>query len=109
MNDSIQLILWMMLVTIVTRYPVLVLLGKLQLPAPFRKALEFVPVAVLTAICAPVIFMPEQSLLLDWHSPHLVAGLIATAVAWRYQRLLLTLFAGMLVFFIWKFIWPGLG
>ena len=103
MNELI-LILGMMAVTAVVRYPVLALVGRFDLPAPVFNALKFVPVAVLTAISVPEMLSPGGTLSLSYTNAHLVAGVVAVLAAWRTGNLLITIVLGMLVFFAWRYV-----
>ena len=103
MNEPL-LILGMMAVTVAVRYPPLVLLGRFRLPAPVARGLKFVPVAVLTAICAPEVLSPGGEIDLSYSSAHLVAGAWSVAVAWRTRNLLVTIVFGMAVFFAWDYL-----
>jgi len=55
---EIVLVFGMMLVTFGVRYPVLAILGRLELPPRILNALRYVPVAVLTAITVPAVLAP---------------------------------------------------
>lgn len=104
LNEAL-LIGGMALVTIAIRYPVLALLGKVNLPAPIFRALRFVPPAVLTAIILPIIvFNSDGNLDLHAANPHLVAGLVAVVIAWRTKNLLLTIVLGMLALWGWQLL-----
>ena len=102
MNELI-LILGMMAVTVVVRYPVLALVGRFNMPTSIYQGLKYVPVAVLTAISVPEIVTPGGELNLSYTNAHLVAGVVAIVTAWWSQSLLLTIVLGMSVFFAWKF------
>ncbi len=101
------LILGMMLVTFAARYPLLALSGRVRLPQPVERALAYVPVAVLTAICIPMVLKPGGG---DWQlsvsNPYLMASLVAIAVAWITRHLLLTITLGMLCFFALRLLLP---
>lgn len=101
MNEAL-LIVGMVAATFVSRYPPLVITGRVALPERAVQALSFVPVAVLTAIIAPLILLPEGELDLGLSNAALVAGIITTLVAWRSKNLLLTIIVGMAVFLIWR-------
>src|SRR5262245_6488645 len=104
MNEVI-LISGMALVTFAVRYPVLALLGKVNLPEPVLRALRFVPPVVLTAIIVPAVLMPKDNQLdLNYTNSYLVAGLIATFVAWRTKNFLLTIVLGMVALWIWRWL-----
>jgi branched-subunit amino acid transport protein len=101
--DEVLLILGMVVVTFGVRYPVLAVLGRIKMPDPLFRALRFVPPAVLTAIIAPAVLMPEDNqLALTLNNAHLVAGIVAGVVAWRTRSLLATIIVGMAVFLGWR-------
>ena len=60
--EEFQLIVGMMLVTVLVRYPVLAIVGRVTLPERAIHALRFVPVAVLSAIIAPELLIRDGSL-----------------------------------------------
>lgn len=70
------------------------------LPGWLRKALRFVPPAVLSALVAPELFRPTGSLDLSLGNTRLLAGLIASLVAWRLRNTWATLAAGLLAYVI---------
>jgi branched-subunit amino acid transport protein len=99
------LILGMAVVTFLCRYPVLALVSKVGLPARLVNALRFIPVAVLTAIIAPAMLMPNgRQVELTLYNSHLVAGLAAMLVAWRSRQLLPTIVVGMALFGLWRWL-----
>jgi branched-subunit amino acid transport protein len=71
------------------------LFGRFEIPAMVKRALRFVPPAVLSAIIAPALFMPDNTLELSLSNYHLMAGAVAILVAWRTKSTLLTIIAGM--------------
>ena len=98
-------ILGMMAVTFGVRYPVLALVGKMRLPAPVERALKFVPAAVLTAIIAPAMLIPDgQHWDISLGNPYLASGLLAGVVAWRTKNVLLTIVVGMVAFQGWRLL-----
>jgi len=107
MNEAI-LIAGMAAVTFAVRYPVLALLGKIELPPLVLRALRFVPPAVLTAIIVPAVLIPDgDHLNVGLANPYLAASIIAALVSWRSKSLLLTILVGMAAFFAWKFLFPA--
>jgi branched-subunit amino acid transport protein len=66
-----------------------------RFPHAFRQALTFVPPAVLAAIVAPGLAMPEG--VFDWTlaNPRWIAGLVALAVAYRFRNPLAPVAAGL--------------
>jgi len=92
------LIVGMMLVTFGVRYGVLALSGRMHFSKRVEDALRFVPVAVLTALCTPILFKPEGSWLLSLDNSHLVAGVVSIAIAAISRHLLLTIVLGLALF-----------
>lgn len=102
--NEILLILGMMLVTFGVRYPMLAIVGRLQLPPTIIRALRYVPVAVLTAIIVPAVVMPEGTIDIRIDNAYLVAGILAFIVSWRAKNLLATIVIGMGGFLLWRAI-----
>lgn len=102
--DEILLIAGMTAVTFAVRYPILALLSRLELPPGVIRALRFVPVAVLTAIIAPMMALQEGALALRLDNAYLVAGVVAMGIAWRTRQLLPTIVLGLLFFFLWPLV-----
>ncbi len=100
--SELLLILGMALVTFGVRYPMLAIIGRLQLPDTALRALRYVPLAVLTAIIVPAILMPDGDIDLRPENTYLVGGIIAALVAWRTKNLLLTIIVGMGAFLLWR-------
>ncbi|EMF7429310.1 AzlD domain-containing protein, partial [Vibrio vulnificus] len=57
---------------------------------------------VLTAIWAPIVFIPEGELQLSLQNPYLLAALVAALIAWRSKNVLLTTIVSMFLFLILK-------
>lgn len=99
MNDWL-IIIAMGVVTFGIRLLPIVLLGRIEIPLVVQRALRFVPPAVLSAIVAPELLMPGGEFSLSLDNARLIAGVIATIVAWRTKNVLLTIAAGMIVFWV---------
>lgn len=82
--------------TFALRLSFIVGLERIQMPAVLRQALRFVPIAVLTALIVPeLLIQRDGTLALSLQNTRLLAGLLATAVAWTTRNVLLTIGAGM--------------
>jgi branched-subunit amino acid transport protein len=92
----------MTLVTFGVRYPVLALVGRVDLPQPVVRALKYVPVAVLTAITSTAVLRPQGQMWISTNNAYLVGAIAAIIIAWRSQNLLLTIVLGMAIFFLWR-------
>ena len=107
-TQELLLILGMAAVTFGVRYPVLALVSRVNLPEPLLNAMKFIPPAVLAAIIAPALLMPDgQSLDLHWTNQYLVAGAVTALVAWRSKNLLLTIVVGMATVWLWSWLVGG--
>jgi branched-subunit amino acid transport protein len=71
------------------------LAGKVELPVQIQHALQFVPVAVLTALVIPAILSPHHALDLSTGNPKLISGIFAFVAAKYTKNVLLTLAVGM--------------
>ena len=85
----------MALVTFALRSAFLLLPPGVELPALFRRALRYVPAAVLTAIWAPEVLVQNEQL---------PAGAVAIAVAWRWRTTFATIIAGLLALHLFAWI-----
>ena len=83
------------LLTFLTRLSFIALLGRAETPPLLRRALRFVPPAVLSAIIAPELLLRSGHLDVTLGNQRLLAGLLATAIAWRTRNVLLTIGVGM--------------
>jgi branched-subunit amino acid transport protein len=88
------------LLTFATRLSFIALLERIKLPTTFQRALRFVPIAVLSAIIAPELAHYNNVLALTPTNPRLLAGIVATIVAFWTKNVFWTLLAGMAVFWI---------
>jgi len=95
----------MMVATFGQRASFLLLPDHVQLPALLRRALRYVPAAVLTAIWAPELLLQKGVLSIALGNERLLAGAVAIAIAWRFLVTFGTIVAGLaaLHFFDWMF------
>lgn len=89
-------IVGMALVTMGLRASFLLLPREVETPPFLRRALRYVPAAVLTAIWAPELGLAPEN-------ERMLAGAVAIAVAWRFRLTFVTIIAGLaaLHFFHW--------
>ena len=98
------LILGMMAVTFGVRYPILALSGRIRMPPWLVKALNYVPVAVLSAITVPIMLAPRGDLQLNLANEYLVAGVASIIFVAFTRHLLWTIVLGMTLFLILRFL-----
>ena len=92
------------LITYATRLSFILLFERIQIPAWLRRALRYVPAAVLSAIILPELVFQDGTLAVTPTNPRLLAGIIAILVAWRTKNILLTLISGMVTLWILQVI-----
>lgn len=97
-------ILAMTLLVFVSRYLFLEPKLPLRLNPQAQRLLSYSSPAVLTAIWAPIVFMPEQELWVTPDNPYLIGALIAAVMAWKTKNVLLTTFVSMAVFLVLKLL-----
>ncbi|EGQ9611772.1 AzlD domain-containing protein [Vibrio cholerae] len=76
----------------------------LRLSPALQRLLSYSGPAVLTAIWAPIVFMPEKNLWLEWNNPYLLAALLSGVLAWLSKNVLLTTVVGMGSFLLLKLV-----
>lgn len=91
-------------ITYAIRLSFILLYGKRSMPPRLQQGLRFVPPAVLTAIIFPELLMPGGELDLSVGNPRLLAGILATLVAWRTKNVLLTIVVGMAVLLLLQYL-----
>jgi branched-subunit amino acid transport protein len=84
------------LLTFGMRFSFIYLFGKFEVPETMRRALHYVPPAVLSAIIFPEVFLPDQHLDFSLNNHRLLAGLMAVVVAYFTKNTLITILAGMI-------------
>ncbi len=88
------------LITFGIRFSFIYLFGRFHIPETVRRALHYVPPAVLSAIVFPELFLHNGALSLSFGNDRLLAGLIAVVVAWFSKNTLVTILAGMVALFL---------
>jgi branched-subunit amino acid transport protein len=74
--------------------------SKKEVPDLMLRMLRFVPMAVLSAIIWPQLFISGGSIDLSLGNPRWIAGILAGVVAWRTRNVLLTIGIGMAILWI---------
>lgn len=91
------------LVTFGMRFSLIYLFGRFQVPEMMRRALHYVPPAVLSAIIFPELFLRDGSLDVSLANIRLLAGLAAVLTAWVSKNTLVTIIAGMTALFVLQY------
>ncbi len=104
---EVALLLGMLAVTFFTRFTMIALLGKVDLPQWAQRAFRLVLPAVMMAIVLPQVLIRSGAIVTTPLNPRLISVLIAGVVAWRTKNMVYTLLAGMAV--LWAFTLLGIG
>ncbi len=94
------LIAGMLLLTFLPRYIPIALAGKFKIPTVLNQALEFVSIAVLTAIIAKVSVIHDSKIDLQADNPYLYALIAAFIVAKLSRNIFVTIIVGLLTYAI---------
>ncbi len=92
------------LITFGMRFSFIYAFGRLHVPETIRKALHYVPPAVLSAIVFPELFMRSGEFYLSLDNHRLLAGLVALVVAWVSKNTLVTILVGMVALFVLQIV-----
>ncbi|HEY3993938.1 MAG TPA: AzlD domain-containing protein [Ktedonobacteraceae bacterium] len=103
------MIIWLLILgigiaTYATRLSFVTFFGKREMPAFILRLLRFVPMAVLSAIIWPQLFVANNALNLSLDNPRWIAGILAGILAWWTRNVLLTIVVGMVALWILEWI-----
>jgi len=102
---ELALIAGMTAVTFLIRYAFFALGERIAFPPLVRRALRYVPAAVLTAIVVPMVLLPDGAhWQLDWRNAWLLGALATGMIAWRFNHLLASIGGGMAAFFLYRWM-----
>ena len=100
------IILGMGVVTYAIRLSPMMLQGCVEGRPLMRRALRFVPPAVLSALIFPELLLPGGTLDLSPGNPRLLAGTLAALIAWRSKNALLAIAVGMMALWVLQTVLP---
>jgi len=98
------LILGMALVTFLPRYLPFALAGRISLPPLLVAALDYVPIAVLTAIIVQTALIRDGTVNLNLDNHHLLAALAATVTALVSRKMFLTIAVGLICYLLARWV-----
>lgn len=93
--------------TFLTRFSFIAVFDKVEPPRNLKRALRFVPIAVLSAIISPELLFANGQFIWDWNNPKAIAAIIATFVALKTRNVILTIVVGMASFWVIRLLLPG--
>lgn len=103
MNEWL-LVFLMAAVTYLPRYLPLALAGRVRMPPTLERALDYVPIAVLTAIVAQTAIIHDGAPDISLGNLHAVAALAAFIAALVWRRLFVTIAVGLVSFAILRLL-----
>ena len=93
------LIVGLAVVTFAVRLWFIALEGRWTMPLSVQRPLQFVPVAVLSALVLPDLVYVKGVYEVSPFNPRLIAGIVAALVAWKTKNTILTIVVGMVTLF----------
>ena len=103
-SDYLMLVIGMGLVTYLPRLVPLALLSRRELPRWLTDWLDLVPVAILSALVAPILFTSGNPRTLDFSRPDLLVALPTLLFALKTRSLAGTVVVGMALYWLVGFI-----
>ena len=91
------------LVTFAIRFVLIYLFGRFEIPETMRKALHYVPPAVLSAFIFKELLIKDDVINVSLDNHRLFAGVLAILVAWFSRNTLVTILTGMAALFLFQF------
>jgi len=105
-SEYALMIFGMGMVTYLPRWLPLIFLSRRQLPEWLVDWLDFIPVAILSALLAPLLLTSGADPHLDFARAELIAAVPTFGVAYLTRSLGATVLAGMLIFWLIGLYWP---
>jgi branched-subunit amino acid transport protein len=96
METFFWIIAGMLAVTYLARLVPMLVLSRMEIPAAFRCWLQFVPVAVLSALLVPNVLLQNGHLALRFSNTYLLAAVPTLFVAARFKNIFLTVLCGII-------------
>ncbi len=103
-KEVLLILIGMSLVTFLPRMLPIAILSKVNLPNWFLTWLKYIPVAVLSALLAPTLFMQGNHVALHFSNKALWASIPCFFIAARTKNLFLTVSVGILAMFLLQLI-----
>ncbi len=93
----------MLAVTYLPRLIPMLVLSRMEIPEGFRRWLQFVPVAVLSALLAPSILLQNGRFALRPDNTYLLAAIPTLIVAAKFKNIFLTVLCGIACLILIRF------
>jgi branched-subunit amino acid transport protein len=104
--------IWLLLVlcgisTYLIRLSFIAFFSGREIPTWLNSSLRFIPPAVLSVIIFQALFYPTNTLNINLTNTRMLAGVVATAIAWKTRNALLTILIGMAVLVVLNLLIPS--
>ena len=96
MQTFLWVVIGMMAVTYLARLIPMLVLSRTEIPEGFQRWLQFVPVAVLSALLVPSVLLQNGGLALRLDNTYLLATVPTLIVAARFKNIFLTVLCGII-------------
>jgi branched-subunit amino acid transport protein len=103
METFFWVVIGMLAVTYLARLIPMLVLSRVEIPEGFRRWLQFVPVAVLSALLVPNVLLQNGGLALRLDNTFLLAAVPTLIVAARFKNIFLTVLCGIICLMIIRF------
>ena len=105
-EETVWLILGMSIVTFIPRFLPMAFLTRWVIPERVRTGLDYIPVAVLSALVFPILFFDGEGTF--GIQPHFFLSAIPVFIfAWKVKSLWGSVVLGMLIYWGLGFVWPS--
>lgn len=94
-SDVLIFILGAGIATYLTRFPLLVLSKKKDIPKGLLKYMGYIAPSILTALITPAIFIQKGKLYLSFSNIYIVAAIITSLVAYFSKNMLVSVITGI--------------
>ena len=76
----------MVAATYVSRYPILYIAGRREIPQRLKYILEYIPPAVLISITVPAVLIQDGTVAISLQNEYIVASVVTVVVALRWRQ-----------------------
>ncbi len=99
-----SLIIYCGMITFLTRFSMIALLKKDTFNKKTKVVLSYVPSAIFPAIIFPLVFLDDNGSLELENNPKILAAIVAVLVGYFSKNILLTIFLGLISYWIIIFL-----
>ncbi len=102
-QETLLLIFGMAIVTFIPRFIPMAFLSRRNIPEKVKTGLEYIPVAILSAIVFPILFFNEEETF-GIQPQFLLSAIPVFAFAWKTKNLWGSVILGMVIYWVLGFV-----